>query len=171
MPIQSKVRSAVMLLPLFALTGTLSSCQKKIEDVLVDKVIEQSTGKKVDFKSGSESITIESEGKKIEIQGKGREWPNDMPADVPKFSYGQVKAVTRATMPEGKSWTVVCDNVPGNIIKDYEGKLKNKGFKTVATIVTSDNGEGGSVSATKEKLNVTLITGSGSTSISVVQEH
>lgn len=171
MPVQSKIRSAAIGIAIFSMCAILSSCQKKLSDVVAEKVIEQSTGKKVDIKSGGQSITIESEGKKIEIQGNSGVWPADMPSDVPKFSYGRIKAVTRAQMPEGQSWTVVCESVPGNIIKDYEGKLKSSGFKTVSTIMTSDNGEGGSVSGTKEKLNVTVITGSGTASLSVVKEH
>ncbi|MCX6180113.1 MAG: hypothetical protein NT163_12265 [Chlorobiales bacterium] len=169
MPIPSKVRSIGIFFALLSLGVTLSSCQKKIEDVLVEKAIEQSTGKKVDIKSGGQNITIESEGKKIEIQGNSAVWPTDMPTEVPKFSYGKIKAVTRSTMPEGKSWTVVCENVMGNIVKDYESNLKSCGFKTVATIVTSDQGESGSVSGTKDKLNVALIIGSGSASLSVVK--
>jgi hypothetical protein len=171
MPVSSKVRSVGVVLAMLSISGTLSSCQKKISDVIVEKAIEHSTGEKVDFKSGGQNITIESEGKKIEIQGNSGVWPADMPADVPQFSYGKIKAVTRSTMPEGQSWTVACESVPGNIIKDYEGKLKGKGFKTVSTIMSSDNGEGGSVSGSKEKLNITLITGSGTASLSVVKEH
>jgi hypothetical protein len=170
MPIPSKVRSAGIILALFALTATISSCQKKIHEVLVEKSLEQSIGKKVDINAGGENITIESEGRKIEIQGKGGVWPADIPVDVPKFSYGKITAVTRSETPEGKSWSVVCESVPGNIVKDYEGKLKSHGFQTVSSIDTSDKGESGMVSGTREKLNVMLMTGSGSASLSVVKE-
>lgn len=171
MLVQSNIRSIAIFIAIFSMSAILSSCQKKISDMVAEKVIEQSTGKKVDIKSGGQNITIESEGKKIEFQGNSGVWPADMPADVPKFSYGKIKAVTRAQMPEGQSWTVVCESVPGNIVKDYEGKLKSSGFKTVSTILTSDNTEGGSVSGTKEKLNVTIITGNGTASLSVVKGH
>lgn len=170
MPIPSKVRSVGIFLAIISVGGTLSSCQKKMSDVLVEKVIEQSTGKKVDVKSGGQDITIESEGKKIQIQANSSVWPSDMPAEVPNFSYGKIKAVTRSTMPEGKSWSVVFENVTGTVVKDYESKLKTSGFKTVSTTVTYDQGEGGTVSGTKEKLNVTLIVGSGSASLTVVKE-
>jgi hypothetical protein len=136
----------------------------------MEKVLEQSTGNKIDIKSGGENITIESEGQKIQIQGKGGAWPEDLPADVPKFSWGKIKAVTRSETPEGKSWVIVCESVPGNIVKDYESKLKSNGFETVSTIVTSDEGEGGTVSGSKEKLKIILMTGSGSASLSVVKE-
>ena len=59
MPIPSKVRSVGIFLAIISVGGTLSSCQKKMSDVLVEKVIEQSTGKKVDVKSGGQDITIE----------------------------------------------------------------------------------------------------------------
>lgn len=171
MPVPSKVRSAGIILALLAVGSSITSCQKKIEEVLVEKALEQSTGKKVDINAGGENITIESDGQKIEIQGKGGVWPADIPSDVPHFSWGKIKAVTRMDTPEGKSWSVVCENVPGNIIKEYESKLKSNGFQTVSTIVTSDSeGEGGSVSGTREKLNVMLMTGNGSASLSVVKE-
>ena len=170
MPLSSKVRSAGILLALLAVSATITSCQKKIEDVLVEKAIEQSTGKKVAVNSGGNNITIQSEGQKIEIQGNNGVWPADMPADVPKFSWGKIKAVTRAETPEGKNWSVVCENVSGNIVKEFETQLKSNGFKNVSTIVTSGESSGGVVSGEKEKLKVVLMTGNGTASLSVVQE-
>jgi hypothetical protein len=170
MHVPSKIRFAGVMLATLAISGTISSCQKKIEDVILEKTIEHSTGKKVDINSGGQNITIQSEGQKIEIQGNGGVWPADMPADVPKFSWGQIKAVTRSETPEGKSWSVVCEKVTGNIVKEFESQLKSKGFKNISTIVTSGEGEGGVVSGEKEKLKVVLMTGNGSASLSVVKE-
>jgi hypothetical protein len=167
----SILRLAGVSLAIIGACGLLSSCQKKAGEVLVEKAIEQSTGNRLDISSGGQNITIQSEGKKIEIQANtSGAWPSDLPAEVPRFAWGQIKAVTRADMPEGKSWVVVCENVPGNIIKSYESLLKNSGFKTVSTIITSDEGEGGSVSGEKEKLKVALMTGNGAASLSVVRE-
>ena len=170
MPLSSKVRSAGILLALLAVSATITSCQKKIEDVLVEKAIEQSTGNKVAVNSGGNNITIQSEGQKIEIQGNSGVWPADMPADVPKFSWGKITAVTRAETPEGKNWSVVYENVSGNMAKEFESQLKSNGFKNVTTIVTSGDGAGGVVSAEKEKLKVVLMTGNGTASLSVVKE-
>jgi hypothetical protein len=168
---RSIVRLAGVSLAIIAASFSLSSCQKKAGEVLVEKAIEQSTGNKVDISNGGQNITIQSEGQKIQIQGsESGVWPNDMPGDVPRFAYGQIKAVTRSDMPDGKSWVVVCENVPGNIIKSYEALLKNSGFKTTSTIITSGDGEGGSVSGEKDKLKVALISGNGSASLSVVKE-
>ncbi|NTW55475.1 MAG: hypothetical protein HGB20_00320 [Chlorobiaceae bacterium] len=168
---RSILRLAGISLAIIVACGALSSCQKKAGDVLLEKAIEQSTGNKVDINSGGQNITIQSEGQKIQIQGsESGVWPNDIPGDVPKFAYGQIKAVTRSDSPDGKSWSVVFDNVPGNIIKSYEALLKNSGFQTVSTIITSNEGEGGTVSGEKEKLKVVLITGNGSGSLTVVKE-
>ncbi len=171
MHVLSGFRFAGIALALFSVSVTLSSCQKKIEEVLVEKVLEQSTGNKVDIKNGGENITIESEGQKIQIQGKSGVWPEDIPAEVPKFSWGRVQAVTRSETPEGQSWVVVCENVPGNSLKEYESKLKSNGFQTSSSIVTSDGGEVGTVSGSKEKFQVFLMTGNGGASLSVVKEQ
>ncbi len=170
MLLPSKVRSAGIFLALLALSSTLSSCQKKMEEVLVEKAIEQSTGKKVDINSAGNNITIQSEGQKIEIQGNSGVWPTDMPADVPKFSWGKIAAVTRAETPEGKNWSIVYENVSGNMAKEFESLLKSNGFKNVTTIINSGEGLGGVVSAEKEKLKVVLMTGNGTASLSVVKE-
>ncbi len=168
---RSILRLAGVSLAIIGACCTLSSCQKKAGDVLLEKAIEQSTGNKVDISSGGQNITIQSEGQKIQIQGsESGVWPGDMPGEVPKFAYGQIKAVTRSDMPDGKSWSVVCENVPGNIIKSYEAQLKSSGFQTVSTIITSNEGEGGSLSGEKDKLKVVLITGNGSASLSVIKE-
>ncbi len=172
MRIKSTANVAVISLMLFGICGTLSSCQKKAGDVIMEKAIEQSTGKKVDISSGGQNITIQSEGQKIEIQGStSGVWPADLPGDVPKFTYGKIKAVTRSDTPEGRSWSVLCENVPGNIIKSYDNALKSSGFKTVSTIITSGEGEGGSITGEKDKLKVALITGNGNASLTVVKEN
>jgi len=170
MPLPSKSCSAGIFLALFALSVTLASCQKKMEDVLVEKAIEQSTGKHVDINSAGGNITIQSEGQKVEIQGNSGVWPADMPADIPKCSWGKIGAVTRSERVEGKNWNVVFESVSGNIVKDFESQLKSKGFQNISTIVTSGDGLGGVVSAEKEKLKVVLMTGNGTASLSVVQE-
>lgn len=170
MLILSKVRSAGIILAALAISGTFSSCQKKIGDVLVEKAIEQSTGNKVDINSSGQNLTIQTEGQKIEIQGSSGVWPADMPADVPRFTWGQITAVTRAETPEGKSWSVVCEKVTGDIVNEFASQLKSKGFKNISTVVTSGEGQGGVVSGEKDKLKVVLMTGSGTASLSVVIE-
>jgi hypothetical protein len=170
MPVPLKVRFTAISLALLALSVTLSSCQKKIEEVLVEKAIEQSTGKRVDINSSGNNITIQSDGEKVEIQGSRGVWPADMPADVPNFSMGKIKAVTSSETAEGKSWNVVFESVPGNMVKEFESQLKSKGFQNISTIITSGDGVGGLVSAEKEKLKVVLMTGNGTASLSVVKE-
>jgi len=170
MPLSSKVRSAGMFLALLLFSLPLTSCQKKIEDVLVEKAIEQSTGTKVDINSSGSSITIQSEGQKIAFQGNSGVWPADMPADVPRCSWGKIGAVTRSESAEGKNWNVVFESIPDSIVKEFENQLKGKGFQNISVIVTSGDGRGGVISAEKEKLKVVLMAGNGTASLSVVQE-
>ncbi len=170
MPVSSKVRSAGIVLALLAFSLPLTSCQKKIGEALVENAIEQSTGKKVDINSSGNSITIQSEGQKIAIQGNSGVWPADMPADVPRCSWGKIGAVTRSESAEGKNWNVVFESVSGSIVKEFESQLKGKGFQNISVIVTSGVGQGGVVSAEKEKLKVVLMAGNGTASLSVVQE-
>lgn len=170
MKLASVFRTAAFLLCLVWVAGALSSCQKKVEEELMEKAIEQSTGSDVELNTGSGRVSIESDGQKIEIQQQGATWPDDMPSDVPKFAYGTLKAVTRTQTGGADAWTVTCEDVPENSIKAYEALLKSRGFETTLTIVTSDTGSGGSLQASKGPVTVFLLGDNRAVSLSVSRE-
>jgi hypothetical protein len=165
------LRSAGKLLTVVGFLLPLFSCGKSPEEKLMEKAIEQSTGKKVDIDADGNKLTIESDGQKMEFQQQQKGvWPADIPSDVPEFSRGKIVAVTRASIPENESWSVVYEDVKTTDLKDYEPRLKERGFTTSATFFSSDEGEHGTVSGQKGKLNVAVMAGSGKASLSVVSE-
>jgi len=167
MKLPSVFRTAVFSLCFLAVAGGLSSCQKKIEEEIIEKAIEQSTGSDVELNTGSGKVSIESNGQKIQIQHEGASWPEDIPAEVPAFVPGTVKAVTRTQTGEADTWTIACENVPENSIKAYDALLKSKGFETTLTLVSSDNGNAGSIQASKGAVTVFLMGDKQAVSLSV----
>lgn len=167
---KSFFRTAVISVAVFSLAGSLSSCQKKIEDEILEKAIEQSTGNDVELNTATGKMSIESDGKKIEVQSEHASWPADMPAGIPKFSYGTVKAVTRTETSGARGWTVACENIPESSIREYDAELKQRGFETVLTLVTSDRGAGGSINATKGAVSVFLMADQGTATLAVSEE-
>jgi hypothetical protein len=167
MKIYSLVRNFSMLLAVFTVAGMLISCQKKAGEEILEKAIEQSTGKNAEIDVDGQNVTIETEGKKVEIQAKGASWPDEIPKDVPLFPYGKIKGVTRTETPEGLSWGVVVDQVPDNIVRNYEEKLKSNGFQTSSMLMSTEDGQGGSITGEKDNISIVLMTGNGNASISV----
>jgi len=166
----SILRTASYSLSFLALAATFSSCQKKIGDEILEKAIEQSTGNNVELNTADGKMSIESDGRKIEVQSEHASWPEDMPSGVPKFPYGTLKAVTRTETSGVRGWTVACENVPENGIKTYDAMLKNRGFETVLTLVTSDKGAGGSINATKGAISVFLMADQETLTLAVSEE-
>ncbi|MCX7919736.1 MAG: hypothetical protein N3A72_09075 [bacterium] len=70
---------------------------------LVDK---QGSGGKIELKDGQ-----------IEV-GKAAQWPADIPSDVPEFTYGKVKVVTKSEMKNKKGWNVLLENVSADALEN-----------------------------------------------------
>lgn len=160
------------ILPLL-FTGSvflLSSCQKKAEDVILEKVIEHSTGSDVELNTGTGKVSIESGGKKLEVTQDQATWPEDMPAVVPRFSYGTVRMATRTQTGETDGWSVTVEQVPANSIREYDALLKKAGFATTLTTVTSDEGTGGTLQATKGAVTVFIMGDGRALTLAVSQD-
>jgi hypothetical protein len=167
MNMRAFLRSIGVAAATLSVTAMLVSCQKKAEEQVLEKAIEHSTGKSADVDVNGQNVTIETEGKKVEIQANAAEWPDEIPGDVPEFSYGTIKGVTRTETPEGLSWGIVVEKVPDSIVRNYEQTLKNRGFETSSMIMSGENGQGGSVTGEKGNISVVLMAGNGSASLSV----
>jgi len=58
--------------------------------------------------------------------GETASWPADMPSDVPKPTFGQVKMSSK--IASEKAWNVVLENVSADQFKSYTALLKTKGW-------------------------------------------
>ena len=59
---------------------------------------------------------------------------------------------------DGKNWTITFEDVPDTAFEKYKNELKSKGFKIDVSITT---GEGNHLTASKEDLFVSRMTGKG----------
>jgi len=161
----------LMLAWVTMVTLTLAACSgKSAQEQIAEKVLEKATGNKaaVDLQKGK--VTVKTGDGQSEITfGQAGSWPSDLPADVPAFLNGKVKAVTRAEQEGRKTWSVVLEGVETGALQNYAKNLETKGWKNMNT-VTSD--EGGMVQATKGNLMVMAVIGGKdkTASISVTTE-
>ncbi len=157
--LSNSIAALVSLLSLFFFA--LSSCEKAVEkhqEQMIEKSIEKSTGEEAEVDLGKEKITLESEKGKVEIESRGQEWPDEAPADVPKFKYGTIKGTIKGETPTDNTWAVTFENVGFEALEKYEADLKKAGF-TTTSIKMNDNA--GSLMGEKNQMTVSVMLGEG----------
>jgi hypothetical protein len=144
------VSVALLILGLVVLPACKSG--EKTAEEMAKNAIEKATGGKanVDIKGGS--VKVKTEGGEVSW-GEAAAWPEDLPSDVPKFTYGKVTGVVRATSADGKHWTLALAEVEAEGMSQYIETLKTAGWSIV---MDARSAEGGTVIAEKGKFNLTL---------------
>jgi hypothetical protein len=152
---------------LIILAGFLSACNQKAP--------EQQTATPEPAPAAADTtasaVTIESGKGSVEITDAVKPWPDDAPADVPRYPYGTIRKIIRTETPEGNSWDMAIDRLPEHALRDYEAALKEKGFETTSMIVPEKEGDRGSVTGIKGAFTVVLIGSGGSMSLSIIQKQ
>jgi hypothetical protein len=130
----------------------------------MEKALENATGNKADVDLSSGKAVIETGQGRMEVDSNARSWPDDIPGDVPEFTFGKVNAVTTSNIDGNKAWNIVFDEVEDGFLDKYDSKLKEKGFETV---LMKMGDKGGSIQAENDKYAVLLMGGEGKISIGV----
>lgn len=161
------IRTAGLILLSLVFTLFTLSCRRASEktgEKLMEKALENATGQKTDVDLSSGKAVIETGKGKMEVDSEAKSWPDDIPDDIPEFTFGKVKGVTTSTMNDTKTWNVVYEEVQDGFIDKYDALLKEKGFETV---IMKMGDKGGSIQAENEKYNVFLMGGEETLSVGV----
>lgn len=151
-----------MLLLLFVTTSILGGCGKGSKE-RDRKPANAGGGTGAGVEERTQSVTIETSGRTVEITAGGVGWPSGVPAEVPPFSFGSIRSVTRTESPEGHSWSIAAGELQPEAIRRYAALLKERGFQASSMIV----GNGGSVTAQKGNISIAVVSSDGSATISV----
>jgi len=159
-----------MILLLLAASALLFSCQnqpKKSAEKRMEEAIEEATGEDADVDLEKGEATIKTEEGEVHVSTKKNKWPDEIPGDVPEFTYGDMLSVTTTDIPEGYGWTITYENVPDDAIEKYDAELKKSGFETLV----AGMGSRGSISGEKGNVIVGVMSGDGMASVSVAIEE
>lgn len=104
---------------------------EKIGERLGEKILEKGTGGKVDINNGS--VTFTGKEGKMEV-GTSAKWPEDMPADVPNFTAGEITAAVRINNASTNGWSVIIKDVEAGSVGDYTKQLETTGWKTTSQV-------------------------------------
>ena len=81
--------------------------------------------------SGGTSSVVNYEGGIIETFPK-TSWPKDIPTEIPEFTYGKIKAVTKDSIPTGAHWSLRISDLLDSAIDNYYEQLRLKQWYAIA---------------------------------------
>lgn len=130
------------------------SAQESIVENRLEKALEKAAGGKVDIDLKGGTLKVKTaEGESVLTTGE-RKWPEDLPDGAIKLEDVTVQVVSRTANEEGKTWTIHITGVGEGALDGYSEKLRADGW-TIAAATTM--GSGGSVTATKDDLQVHVV--------------
>ena len=155
-------RVLLVLLSLSLMTA-FYSCKKAAEKAS-EKMIEKSIGDDAEVNINDDMITVKTDEGTFTTDAKAKDWPQEIPKDVPEFTNGKVTAVTTQVMGDSQNWVIVFEDVAENAIEDYKTTLTDKGFTIV---LTTTAGTGGYMTAEKDDYNVVVMAAEGDATVTV----
>lgn len=81
--------------------------------------------------SGGTSSVVNYEGGIIETFPQ-TSWPKDIPAEIPVFTFGKIKAVTKDSLPTGAHWSLRISELLNSAIDSYYEQLTLKQWYAIA---------------------------------------
>lgn len=72
----------------------------------------------------------------VNLNTENKEWPTEIPSDIPEFKYGDIETVSKVTNDYVNSWTIIYQNVSENDFGKYKKDLDENDFKTVTSLDT-----------------------------------
>jgi len=81
--------------------------------------------------SGGKSGIVNYEGGIIETSLQ-TSWPKDIPTEIPEFTYGKIKAVTKDSIPTGAHWSMRISDLLDSAIDSYYEQLRLKQWYAIA---------------------------------------
>jgi hypothetical protein len=155
------------LIILALVPGTfLTSCKcsrEKTQESMIEKTLENATGEKTDVDINKDKVTIQGENYKTEINNTGGKWSDEIPDDVPEFTWGTIQHSTVSEAEGTKTYGLYFKDVDPEVLEKYDAALKKNGFKTMK--MTMD--KGGTITAEKGKIIVTAIASEKGAHVSV----
>jgi hypothetical protein len=130
---------ACFVLVAFGLVLTVS-CQRANErsaERLAERALERASGgtAKVDLSKGG--FKIKTKEGEAEI-GALTKWPEDVPAEVPKFEAGTFKSASKSSANNTRSWIINIHDVTESDVSAYIEVVKAAGWTQAASSTTED---------------------------------
>lgn len=145
----------VLVLSVFMAAGCgRKETGEKVAEGMLEGTLERATGEDAEVDLGGGDVTIKTE-EGTTTMSETAEWPSDMFADVPEFTYGVVERVTRSDRQGGqKAMTVYFRELRADGPESYAKDLESAGWQSQMSMAA---GKGGMINAQKGDLALSLM--------------
>ena len=148
-------------------------CKKAAETAsegLAEKMIEQSSGGKVDvdLKDSSATIVDKETGSTTTVDAKGGKMPEGWPKNIPQYPGSKVTQSSSTDTEKGKSFSLIIETQDAveKVNEYYAKELKGAGFKKT-TEMSKEDGVTVFYQSEKDVLTMTIFKENGKTLLSI----
>lgn len=132
-----KIHIGLLIMTLLSLSLFMTGCQSAAEKA-TEKAIEQSTGGQAKVDVDKDQVTVKTDEGTTTIGGTNQ-WPDKMPADVPKFNSGKIVSATVSnTTDNGLGIWVGIEGTSMDDLTKYTNQLEAAGWKIESTTTMTD---------------------------------
>jgi hypothetical protein len=158
------------LVILLALSVGCKKVGETASERLAEKMVEQSSGGKVDvdLKNGGATITDKETGNTTTVDAKGGKMPEGWPTNIPQYPGSKVTQSSATDTEKGKSFSIILEtqDAVDKVNEFYAKELKGAGFKK-STEMTRDDGVTVFYQSAKDVLTMTIFTDKSKTILSI----
>lgn len=158
------------LVLLLAFTFGCKKAAETASERLAEKMIEQSSGGKVDvdLKDGGTTIVDKETGNTMTVDAKGGKMPEGWPTNIPQYPGSNVTQSSVTDTEKGKSLSIILETQDAvEQVNEYYGKeLKGAGFKKT-TEMTKEGGVTVFYQSDKNVLTMTIFKENAKTLVSM----
>ena len=147
---------ALLIATLPAATGCSRKTKEKRAEAMAEKIASTALGKKVDLDQGGKTVRIEGEGVKATMM-ETAEWPADIFAEVPRFTFGKVTRVSKTEEGGMRKFNVFLTDIESGGVARYAELLRQKGWQAT---ITDMGPKGGILNGQRGQLGMNFVYGS-----------
>ena len=121
----------------FVMNALKDEVEETIAEEVTEGLLESSTGGDVDVEIDEDegSYTWETEDGSATV-GTTQEWPDDIPSDIPEFTYGDIVSQFSLSEGEESGWNLGFSDADNDAVDQYQSDLEADGWEISATMTS-----------------------------------
>lgn len=129
-----------------------NTVEDEISEGFTEELLDTATGGQVDIDADDDSYTWETE-EGSGTAGTAAEWPEDIPSDIPEFTYATIESNFSLSDETGKGWSMTFTDPDADAVDKYSSELESDGWTIVSTLAS---GTMKMISAEKDSYTMTV---------------
>jgi hypothetical protein len=121
----------------FVMNALKDEVEETVAEELTEGLLESSTGGDVDVEidEDNETYTWETDEGSATI-GSAQEWPDEIPSDIPEFTYGDIISQFALEEDGQGGWNLGFEDVDSGAVSQYQSDFESDGWDIVSTMTS-----------------------------------